>query len=234
MKKVEGWGWRLAGEASVITASILLALAMEAWWSGLQDRQAEQDALLSLQQEFVTSLDELHRARGVHQTRCDATSRVRLSLGPSPRAEPADSLAELLRRMSLVSTVNAPVGVLNSLIGGGGLALIEDAELQAALAGWPERMADHRESEDFIFEVVRDQWRPWLFANGLVAPSWARTEAPVDDAFDPAGLTALLGNREFQNMVTAYDSDCRFVLDDSQALERDVQDVLLLISRNLE
>ena len=234
MKRPEGWGWGVAGEAVVITASILLALAVDAWWNGLQDRQAEQQALASLQGEFTASLAELHRAREVHQARCDATARVRLSLVPSPRAESPDSLAELLRRMSLISTVNAPVGVLNSLIAGGGLSLIEDDDLRAALAGWPERMADHRESEDFIFVVVRDQWRPWLFARGRVEPSWARTEGPGDEAFDPVGLTALLEDREFQNMITAYDSDCGFVLDDSRALEQDVQGMLSLISRNLD
>ena len=84
-----------------------------------------------------------------------------------------------------------------------------------ALAGWPERMADHRESEDFTFVIVRDQWRPWLFAHGLVGPSWARTPAPADAVFDPSLLDDLLADREFYNMVTAYDSDCGFVLNDS-------------------
>ena len=35
-------------------------------------------------------------------------------------------------------------------------------------------------------------------------------------------------------MVTAYDSDCGFVLNDSQVLEQDVQAMLALISRNIE
>ena len=143
-----------------------------------------------------------------------------------------DSLGDFIFRMSRVTTVDAPVGVLNGLIASGELALIRDAELKAFLAGWPERLADHREAEDFTFKVIRDQWRPWLYENAVLSSSWARTPAPVDSLLDLSPLLDLLSHRTFANFVTALDSDCEFVLSDSETLERDIEAALELIRRS--
>lgn len=223
---------RIAAEAVVITASILLALGVDAWWAGVQDRQAEQAALSALRLEFLDSRTELFRARDIHVDRCGATAEMRVLLGRAPSELDGDSLADIMHRMSFVTTVNAPMGALNSLITSGDLSLILNVGLRSALAGWPERLADHRESEDFIFVVVRDQWRPWLIENALIAPSWARTPSPSDSMFDASPLTTLPTNTQFANMVTAYDSDCEFVMADSETLERDIGDILERIAQD--
>jgi len=130
----------------MITGSILLALALESWWGGLADGRTEAATLASLEAEITATYREMLRARGVHQTRCDAVTALRAMFGQNAEDIDARSLGALTRDAASVSTVDAPLGVLRGLISSGSLELIGDDALRALLAGWLDRLADHRES----------------------------------------------------------------------------------------
>ena len=52
------WG-RLSAEGAVILTSILLALAVQAWWEGRQERRQEAQHLAALRQELGEGLQRL-------------------------------------------------------------------------------------------------------------------------------------------------------------------------------
>ena len=60
---------RLVVEALVITSSILLAFALDAWWDSHKDYMEETALLASLTVEFKSVEVELTRARMVHFSR---------------------------------------------------------------------------------------------------------------------------------------------------------------------
>jgi hypothetical protein len=112
------------------------------------------------------------------------------------------------------------------MISSGGLSLVRDADLRAALAGWPQRLADHHEAENYVLEIVRDQWVPWLTANSVLTDTWGRPTEGAAHPYDRARLTSVLADREFQNLVMGHDYTCGFVLPESERLEREVDAIL--------
>lgn len=147
----------VARQASPITGSILLALAMESPWGSLMDRRAEAEALTSLQVEFVETWVEVLRARGVHRERCDAAAELRSMFAlPEPDID-VDALAVLTKEIASIASVNAPSGVLTDMISSGELSLVRDDALRAALDGWPQRLTGYRESEAYVLDVIREQ-----------------------------------------------------------------------------
>jgi len=216
----------VARQASIITGSILLALALESFWGGLMDRRAEAQALTALRTEFLETRVEVLRARGVHGERCDAATALR-GMFQVPEADvDVDALAVLTKEMASITSVNAPNGVLTGMISSGRLSLIRDDDLRAALAGWPQRLADHRESEDYVLAVIREQWVPWLTENTVLTDTWGRPGAVAESSYDRALLARVLGDQQFRNLVMGHDYTCTFVLRDSENLERDVDAIL--------
>lgn len=214
----------------MITGSILLALALESWWGGLADGRTEAAALASLEAELAATHREMLRARGVHQTRCDAATALRAMFRQNAEDIDPRSLGTLTRDAASVSTVDAPLGVLTGLISGGSLELIGDAALRASLAGWPSRLADHREAEEYVLEVIRDQWVPWLVANSVLTEDWGRGDAQPPSPASAQRLASIVMDREFQNLVMMQDYYCAVLLAESEQLEVDIEALRVQVS----
>jgi len=68
MKKNLEIPWpHILAEGVVIIASILLALATDAWWDGVQERAEEREILSSLRAEFEANQEVLARTAGIHR-----------------------------------------------------------------------------------------------------------------------------------------------------------------------
>lgn len=207
----------------MITASILLALALESWWGGLVDGRTEAAVLASLEVELDAARSEMLRARTVHETRCEATTTLRAMFDrDADDIDPAE-VGTLTRKGASVTSLDVPLGVVTGLISSGSLDLISDPALRSALAGWPARLEDHRESELYVHDVVRDQWVPWLVSRSVLTEEWGRGEARPPSASSARILTEIVRDREFQNLVMMHDYYCTFVLADSERLERDLE-----------
>jgi len=152
--------WVLQGIG--VTASVLLALAVSASWEYRLARGEEQEALAQLSAEFAANREALRAARERH-TVIRRQALVLISHIDSLRVDRTHEVPDsLLPSLWAWHTYDPATGTLNSLIASGQLGLIQDDSLRAALASWPDRVADLNEDEVTMRDAVRDHLLPFL------------------------------------------------------------------------
>lgn len=173
---------RLLAQGLGVTASILLAFAVDAGWDYRQDRQEEAEALARLRTGFRTNRARLIQARDEHRRILDNAillieeiDELRANRG---HVVP-DSLLPTLWNWQTYDPVN---GTLVSLLASGDLGLIRNDSLRTALASWPDRVADLNEDEAIQRAAVRDHFLPLLAGSArfrrLLLPSASRLGIP--------------------------------------------------------
>lgn len=187
---------RLAAEAVAIVGSILLAFAIDAAWSGYQDRRQEAEVRELLRIEFADARRQLAELRAEHEEIRGAALRLLTMTGP--RAEvvvDAAVLDSLLGDITDAYTFDPRQGTLASLLSSGDIGLIQDRELQSHLAAWPYVVADVRE----------EQVRSWDDAWERLVPLIARYVFHRGSARGPSRFESdyqgLLRSREFEALV---------------------------------
>jgi len=161
MQRSSSWT-RFTMQGLGVTASILLALAVDAGWGYRQDRIEEREALVQLRAEFGVNRGLLDAARAAHQRILDQAYGLvdeldRLRMDPSH--DIPDSLLAALWDWQTYDPVG---GTLASLIASGNLGLIRNDSLRAAVASWPDVVADLNEDEITQRGAVRDHLLPFL------------------------------------------------------------------------
>jgi hypothetical protein len=121
------------GEIAIVTAGILLAFALDAWWDSRATAEHEQihlRALASDMQQNVAALDTLVTM----EEKIIANSQALLSIAPRLRTEPVRAVRPLVEQVFNSSRYEPVTGAYEALINSGGLTLIRDEKLRAALA----------------------------------------------------------------------------------------------------
>lgn len=207
---------RLAIEAVVIVASILLAFAIDAWWEGVKDRGAEAEILEGLELEFERNLANLERRGARNERFVDGlTSLLALDVDTSewPGVVGLDSM---LLAAIFTPTWDPSGGVRDALEASGRLELIRNPDLRVRLAAWPAVVEDTREGEIQIRQLVHQSISPHLGSMGIslsrafgTAMHWPppiQTEAEAELAYralaSDAQLRALLEVRLAWQIVT--------------------------------
>jgi hypothetical protein len=167
MTKVQTSLRRLVVESLFITASILLAFALDAWWDRRGDRLDERELLIALQSEFDDVRRELERAQAVHVVREAANSELLKVTADGSTLPAPDSLWKLLTAAHRGTTINLASGVLGSAIDAGTIALVRDANLRTKLAAWPSRVEDHAMTESGLRGYLLGVLRPWWAEHAL-------------------------------------------------------------------
>lgn len=195
---------RLVVQALGVTASILLALAVDASWEHWQDRIEERQALIRLQREFSTNHSRFIEARTSHQRILENAVALLAhidTLRADPLHETPDSLFLSLWNWH---TYDPLQGTLASLVSSGRLSLIESDSLRIALASWPDLVADLNEDEYAQRAVVRDHVIPFLMrstsARYLLSPR-AQELGFRPSQPDEATKRELLADRELENWL---------------------------------
>jgi len=151
-----GLPWtRILVEGVVIVGSILLALAVDQWWEGIELRQDERAILERLAGEFEANAVQLETKGGQHEEVLVCGEALLEVTGLSERDGIAlDSLSTLYWNFFKTPTYDPEDGVLNSLITSGEMGIITNDRLRTALAGWPSLVKDLKEDEDRAWEYV--------------------------------------------------------------------------------
>jgi hypothetical protein len=145
-----------------VTASILLALALDAAWDYRQDRVEEASALRRLRGEFEVNAQRYETALAAHR-RILEEARALVGAIDRLRGDPSyEAPDSLLANLWNWWTYDPLDGTLNSLIASGRLGLIENDSLRTALASWPDLVADLNEDEGNQRDAVRDHVIPSL------------------------------------------------------------------------
>lgn len=137
---------RFVVEGSVIVVSILLAFAIDAWWETYRDQQEQQRILMGLKEELESNIDRIevelsYRYSVIEsiQTLFDASiGKIKLKQGQIDR---------LVGDVTWWTNVEYSRGVVDGLVRGGRLEIIENKDLRDAISALPNRYDVIRESE---------------------------------------------------------------------------------------
>jgi hypothetical protein len=134
---------------AVIVVGVLLALAADSVWEERGNRIAEQRVLEDLLDEFrendarlVADMETNRRATSA------GAGWAAVMLGKDTVS--TDSLAALYVAAHGAARFDPVTGALRSLLDAGELHLIRDADLRRALAGWPDRAEEVRNTSNDV------------------------------------------------------------------------------------
>jgi len=134
-------------EGVVIVVSILLAMRMEAWWSGVDARRAAREALASVQEELSQVQAQLRRAI-LWNTRAHAGATSIRNTLLSGAADADVSLPDTVLLTSLFSQVNDyPTSAIEAFVASGHPRELDNPELRRQLLAWPSRVGDLHDDE---------------------------------------------------------------------------------------
>jgi hypothetical protein len=165
-------GTRLLRDALVVVASILVAFALDAWWSQRAEERTETMHLRALRSDFeqnVARLEELIQS----EVRIADASRRLLRVATSPTARsPEDSVRNLLGQVFNSARFAPVMGAYEAVVSSGGLAQLRDDSLRLALADFAsllEGRYPERFSDEVYFDFVRSYTGQLGFTDAVIA-----------------------------------------------------------------
>jgi hypothetical protein len=153
---------RILVEGAVIVASVLLALAADAWWDGRQERQEETSVLVGLQSDFRATLEVIERSRTASEETAAAAEQLLALTGPGAPEVSAAAMDTLLANALAGSSFDPVAATLDALMSSGDLNLIRSAELRRALAEWAPRVERIRRQRERGDDAALDRFMPYL------------------------------------------------------------------------
>jgi hypothetical protein len=134
------WWTRVArrlGEIAIVTIGILLAFALDAWWDNHTLAAQEQVHLRALASDLQRNVTALKTQIDLEE-RIIASSEKLLKLSQGSGNEGAP-LAELVNQVFNSGRYEPVMGAYEALVNSGGLTMIRDEDLRAALAEFAAR-----------------------------------------------------------------------------------------------
>ncbi len=140
----------IAIEAAAIVMSILLAFAIDAWWTEKKESDVEYVALQALRSDFVSSREQIRRVL-VSLEEARANFARFQSATPAELAEiDPDAIRPIISALFKNHTFDPVTATLDALANDGRLGLISDAQLLRHLSRW---RSDLDNIEDISFEL---------------------------------------------------------------------------------
>ena len=202
------WDWRpqarwFAAEIVVVVAGVLIALALNAWWSDRQ-RDADEAALRAeIRRDVGATREVIAEELDGHR---DLAAQARAVLTAMAEAPPGPERDSVLARVGSVFLLGGwlPVNdTYEEALSSGRLALLTDSDLRLALSRYRSAIDDIGGMYDYIGTQYYEELEPFMVANTVyseVAYDQRRpdlVEAPFATDFD-----ALAESRELWNLLT--------------------------------
>jgi hypothetical protein len=154
---------RILAEGSAIIVSILLAFGIQAWWEERLERVAEAELLSRLHAEFLANIARIDE-RTWYQTVLLRGEELFAQIKEARKDDEQTIMASgsTLRWFAYAPTFEADTPILDGLINGGQLQIIEDRNVQSVLATWERELRDYtafaerarRYSDDFLLPAL--------------------------------------------------------------------------------
>jgi hypothetical protein len=227
---------RLAIEATAIVASILLAFAIDAWWSDREIDQWQTAQLRALRDEFSANLKSLDIIVQTH----DRTARSLESLIAQIR-DTNDTIQVTVSDAALVALVawrtsDISTGTLDSLLSSGKLAEIDNSDIRQSLAAWPSEVGDAQEDEVLARDFVQNVVVQSLLGQGVLEPAYRSVPLPgrldIDTQIDTE--TALSVSPVLIEMATIRIAHIQMAGASISQLRGKIKHILQLIDAELE
>jgi hypothetical protein len=191
---------RALGEIAIVTAGILIAFALDAWWDNRATAEREQIHLRALVSDFEKNVASLQTLIKIED---DVMSGSRALLELARAAQPVEkkSLVELMNRVFNSSRYEPVMGAYEALVNSGGLMLIRDESLRAALAEFSARVEGRYAeawSSEHYFAFVRE------FGASYTLYTWDKERGKPDERV----LEQMLRNPRFhEHLAMRYYSE---------------------------
>lgn len=232
---------RLLLEGLVVIASILIAFAIDAWWDGRGDRQAEQALLSRLHADFTALRPELASVDEEHKMRRDACVSIleKLSVGDTLPTTP--EMDRLVAYAFIGARSFQPgTGAVDVFTNGDGARLVQNQRIADLMLAWSGLVEELREEERSLEKGATERWVPYLASRTTIAPYLAVFEDRVADlrllpesSLLPGRRTPLVVDDVFLNHVIERFQFQSIAIRDIEPLRDAVQEILELLEQEI-
>jgi hypothetical protein len=235
---------RIFAEGAAIVISILLAFAIEAWWSNYQDRAEEQGILLGLKSEFGHNLSLIETEISYRNAVIRSILRI-FDASSMQSSIDSEDLDELIGDVTWWSNIEYSRGAIDGLIQSGRLTLIANEEMRRALASIPSIYADTTRAELNDRDTTNGVVIPFLNTHASlsqIANTMAKGRPgtglsptlPVYPASEHQDHTALLRDPEFLGILVQEHWNHLEAITDYKSLKAALENALRLIDLELQ
>lgn len=177
---------RILAEGSAILVSILLAFGIQAWWEERQERATETDLLSRLHAEFSTNLARIDE-RTFYRTVLLQGEELYTQIKEA-RKEGHETImvsGYTLKWFAYAPTYEADTPILDGLLRGGQLEIVEDRNVQSVLATWERELRDYTSFAVRARRYADELLLPALYRRGdvgdvLMASNWASVDPALE------------------------------------------------------
>ncbi|MBW1855900.1 MAG: hypothetical protein JRJ00_14685 [Deltaproteobacteria bacterium] len=225
---------RMLIEVFVIIVSILLAFAIEAWWSEHKERKIEKEILSGILEDFLHNSDLLDANEKIHVQVFDASNILASMIGPDAELTVTnDSIGTLILDMQNHYTYDPMTGTLNALINSD-ITLIEDWELRKSLVSWLDLVEDMNEDELNQRYLVQEYLHPFLLEQMPFRSMYGteKDDYPISN-FQP-NYEPLFTDRYFQNLVELKKRLASHVLAELDLVRKECEKIILITEQELK
>lgn len=151
-------GWR-AGlrEFAIIAASVLVALAGQAWWQAREERTRELQYLRQLLADTRENERRLTETITYDSLAVEANVKVQAVLARARPTPSADSVLDWMRRAGSTTDFNPVSGTYRALIGTGDLRLVSNDSLRSRLTQYAARLESEGENQRDLRMIMIEQ-----------------------------------------------------------------------------
>lgn len=224
---------RVVVEGVVIVGSILLAFGIQAWWDARQEEHRIRDYLMAIASDVEGARATLQTSVARRQERTAAIHSLLLAMG-APEAPPPDSLTHWLGALWGARGPIETMAAFDDLRESGGLASVQPDELRQALVGYGRAVSNLAGIEGRVVRAWEEELRPYLVTHTdtyvqLQASGREGLDLPQRDAVFPPGLSSLLDDRTFQNLLLVRLTRTGIAQDLSLIVEESLVDLARLL-----
>lgn len=220
---------RRAIEGLVIVVSILLAFAIDAWWSERQDRHAEIRQLARVSAELNTNAESIERKLETLRVAVAATSEFLSWMGPEPTIVGPKIFLNAWTELYSIGTLTLLTGASEDYLAEGRLDTARNADVRNAIVDWYSQGDDLERQYNLLREAHANVGEyltasmPMLHlhsANELMA-NHPRSKFPLDQA-------AVLSDPRTESLLAFYLIRLEFVTSQAEMLLKQKENVLAL------
>lgn len=162
---------RMLRDGAAVLAAILIAFALDAWWSANSEQQRAEALLRAIGGEFSEAAAQLDSIVQVNERAIVHLSVFTDRTAPGSPPIPRDSLRALVQTPAEWFQLYEPsFGGLTTLISSGGLEQVHDLRLQQALGSWFGEVEDLNFEERQIEFAVQKVFSAAASASALPSP----------------------------------------------------------------
>jgi len=228
---------RMASEAAIIVASILLAFWVDAWWDERSDRNQERALLQALVRDFAGARDIFERTTEEHARTYRSMEQMlywtEQGFVPDDRADEVDLH---LGRVFWRGEYKPPMGAVDTILASGRLDLLDNPELVSELTRWKALVENLNGSEQAAIDHFYDVIYPFLSSRlnlqdldkGIPYPGgvpWPQ---------QATGAEQLFAEREFHNIIYVHWVLHWNIATELPAVDAAIDRVTLLAGQELE